>query len=99
MVGVKHEHAPSGSDGSLTSREQRAMLYFEIFRPKRIYSTRRAHIYMYKCIHSFIHPKRRRKSGEMMMGVAHLRMIEDKVREEDQIEVACIRTGVGGGSV
>jgi hypothetical protein len=32
MVGVKHEHTPAGSDGSLTCREQRAML----FRPKRI---------------------------------------------------------------
>ena len=27
MVGVKHEHAPAGSDSSLTSREQRAMLF------------------------------------------------------------------------
>jgi hypothetical protein len=27
MVGVKHEHAPAGSDGSLTSREQRSMLF------------------------------------------------------------------------
>jgi hypothetical protein len=52
-------------------------------------------------MHSFIHSSQEttKKWGEMMMGVAHLRMIEDKVREEDQIEVACIRTGVGGGSV
>ena len=27
MVGIKHEHAPAGSDSSLTSREQRAMLF------------------------------------------------------------------------
>ena len=41
------------------------------------------------------------KSGEKMAMtmmvvavVAHLRMIKDKVREEYQIEVACIRSGV-----
>ena len=38
----------------------------------------------------------------MMMMVAHLRVIEDKVREDDQIEACCTRTRLGvhlGGSV
>jgi hypothetical protein len=37
MVGVKHEHAPAWSDSSLTSREQRTML----FRPKHLSQERR----------------------------------------------------------
>ena len=38
----------------------------------------------------------------MVMMVAHLRVIEDKVREDDQIEACCTRTRLGvhlGGSV
>ena len=38
MVGVKHEYAPAGSDGSLTSHEQRAMLFcpnYLFIHPKR----------------------------------------------------------------
>jgi len=56
MVGVKHEHASAGSDGSLTCREQRAML----FRPKQIYT--HPHIHVYVFIHSFI-PRDDEKSG------------------------------------
>jgi hypothetical protein len=57
MVGVKHEHAPAGSDGSLTRREQRAMLFF---RPKaNIHAPTNTCTY----IHSFIHDENWGKDG------------------------------------
>lgn len=31
MVCIKHEHTPAGSDGPLTRRKQRAMLFFFFF--------------------------------------------------------------------
>ena len=51
MICVKYEHAPAGSDGSLTccELEQRAMQFF--FRKKQILGTQRIHVYVfYSCI-------------------------------------------------
>jgi hypothetical protein len=48
MVGVKHEHAPAGSDGSLTRREQRAML----FSSENEYTRTHKYMYIYLFIYS-----------------------------------------------
>ena len=55
MMCVKYEHAPAGSDGSFTCREQRAMLFFRFVRNDM-------HMYMY-FIHSVI-PRDDEKWGD-----------------------------------
>ena len=46
IVGEKHEHAPARRDDALTSREQRAMLFFSS-RKKRTYVRTHPHIHAY----------------------------------------------------
>ena len=41
MVGVKHEHAPAGSDGPLTCRKQRAMLFSKVFKNKSSFNPKK----------------------------------------------------------
>jgi hypothetical protein len=82
MVGVKHEHAPAVSDGSLTCHEQRAMLFFV----RNEYAVHAPHIYMFMYLFT---PREDEKRGEigmalMMMMVmimmargTYLRMVKD----------------------
>ena len=55
MVGEKHEHAPTGSDGLLACREQRAMLFFR--------QKTNIHAPTNTCIYLFIHDKRWERDG------------------------------------
>ena len=72
MVGVRDEDASAWRNGKLAGCEQRAMLFARKQTHTRIELVRFSHL--------------ARRNGKRERWVLHLRMIKDKIREEDQVE-------------